>query len=90
MALVRPHGRDVNLSHAKTSRRAVSQISWKELAKTVVLWTWQRMILAVLRAPNRVRLDKLAAELGRSVRLATAQEFSSLSSTANYPITPHE
>jgi Uncharacterized conserved protein len=36
------------------------------------------MILAVLPAPNHVRLDKLAAELGKSLRLATEQEFSSL------------
>jgi Ala-tRNA(Pro) deacylase len=57
---------------------ATMQISGKELAKTVVLWTGEEMILAVLPAPNHVRLDKLAAELGRSVRLATEQEFSSL------------
>src|SRR5215468_2743475 len=54
------------------------QISAKELAKTVVLWAGEELILAVLPAPNHVRLDKLAAELGRSVRLATEQEFSSL------------
>src|SRR5712664_3244066 len=35
------------------------------------------MILAVLPAPNHVRLDRLAAEVGKSVRLATEQEFSS-------------
>jgi len=57
---------------------ATMQISGNELAKTVVLWTGEEMILAVLPAPNHVRLDKLAAELGRSVRLATEQEFSSL------------
>jgi len=57
---------------------ATMQISGKELAKTVVLWTGEEMILAVLPAPNQVRLDKLAAELGRPVRLATEQEFSSL------------
>ena len=57
---------------------ASMQISGKELAKTVVLWTGEEMILAVLPAPNHVRLDKLSAELGRSVRLATEQEFSSL------------
>src|SRR5260370_16631748 len=54
------------------------QISGKELAKTVVLWTGEEMILAVLPAPNHVRLDKLAAEVGKPVRLATEQEFSSL------------
>ncbi len=57
---------------------AAMQISGKELAKTVVLWTGEEMILAVLPAPNHVRLDKLAAEVGKSVRLATEQEFSSL------------
>jgi Ala-tRNA(Pro) deacylase len=54
------------------------QISGKELAKTIVLWTGEEMILAVLPAPNHVRLDKLAAEVGKSVRLATEQEFSNL------------
>jgi len=57
---------------------ATMQISGKELAKSVVLWTGEEMILAVLPAPSHVRLDKLAAEVGRSVRLATEQEFSSL------------
>jgi len=36
------------------------------------------MILAVLPAPNHVRLDQLGAEVGKSLRLATEQEFSSL------------
>src|SRR5258708_16752714 len=57
---------------------AAMQISGKELAKTVVLWTGEEMILAVLTTPDHVRLDKLAAEVGKSVRLATEQEFSSL------------
>ncbi len=57
---------------------ATMQISGKELAKTVVLWTGEQMILAVLPAPNHVRFDKLAAEVGKSVRLATEAEFSSL------------
>jgi len=54
------------------------QISGKELAKSVVLWTGEEMILAVLPAPNHVRLDQLGAEVGKSLRLATEQEFSSL------------
>ena len=58
---------------------AAMKISGKELAKTVVLRTGGEMILAVLPAPNHVRLDKLAAETGKSVRLATEQEFSDLS-----------
>jgi Ala-tRNA(Pro) deacylase len=57
---------------------ATMQISGKELAKTVVLWEGEEMILAVLPAPNHVRLDKLAAEAGKLVRLATEQEFSGL------------
>ena len=57
---------------------ATMQISGKELAKSVVLWAGEEMILAVLPAPNHVRLEKLAAEVGKSVRLATEQEFSSL------------
>src|SRR5262245_43133361 len=54
------------------------QISGKELAKTIVLWAGEEMILAVLPAPNHVRLAKLATEVGKYVRLATEQEFSSL------------
>ncbi len=57
---------------------ATMQISGKELAKTVVLWVGEEMILAVLPAPNHVRLDKLTAEVGKRVRLATEQELSNL------------
>jgi Ala-tRNA(Pro) deacylase len=57
---------------------ATMQISGKELAKTVVLRAGEEMILAILPAPNHVRLDKLAAEVGKSVWLATEQEFCSL------------
>jgi Ala-tRNA(Pro) deacylase len=57
---------------------ATMQVSGKELAKAVVLWTGEEMILAVLPAPHHVRLDQLAAEVGKSVRLATEAEFSSL------------
>jgi Ala-tRNA(Pro) deacylase len=57
---------------------ATMRISGKELAKTVVLWTGEEMILAVLPAPTHVRLEKLAAEVGKSLRLATEQEFSTL------------
>ena len=57
---------------------AAMKISGKELAKTVVLRTGGEMILAVLPAPNHVRLDKLAVEVGKPVRLATEQEFSDL------------
>ena len=57
---------------------ATLQISGKELAKSVVLWTGEEMILAVLPAPHHVRLDQLGAEVGKPLRLATEQEFSSL------------
>jgi Ala-tRNA(Pro) deacylase len=57
---------------------ATMQMSGKELAKTVVLWAGEEIILAVLPAPNHVRLDMLATELRKPVRLATEQEFSSL------------
>jgi Ala-tRNA(Pro) deacylase len=67
-------------TRAYTARGAAAalQISGKELAKAVVLWTGEEMILAVLPAPNHVRLDSLAAEVGKPVRLATEEEFSSL------------
>jgi Ala-tRNA(Pro) deacylase len=55
---------------------ATMQVSGKELAKTVVLWADKEMILAVLPAPNHVKLNKLAAEVGKPLRLATEQEFS--------------
>jgi len=65
---------------AYTAQRAAvtMQISGKELAKTVVLWAGEEMILAVLPAPNHVKLDKLAAEVKKPVRLAGEQEFSNL------------
>jgi Ala-tRNA(Pro) deacylase len=63
---------------AQGAAAATMQISGKELAKTVVLWVGEEMILAVLPAPNHVSLDKLAAVVGKSVRLATEQEFSGL------------
>ncbi len=57
---------------------ATMQISGKELAKTVVLWTGEEMILAVLPAPNHVRLDRLAAEVGKSGRLCSSGEAQGL------------
>jgi Ala-tRNA(Pro) deacylase len=65
-------------AYTAQSAAAAMQISGKELAKSVVLWTGEEMILAVLPAPNHVRLDKLAVEVGKPVRLATEQEFNSL------------
>jgi len=57
---------------------ATMQVSGKELAKSVVLWAGEELILAVLPAPHHVRIDKLGAEVGKSLRLATEQEFGSL------------
>ena len=42
---------------------ATEQISGRDLAKTVVLWAGDEMILAVLAAPSHVRLDELSAEV---------------------------
>ena len=56
---------------------ATMQISGKELAKTVVLWAGDEMILTVLPAPNHVDLNELGDQLGKPVRLATEREFSS-------------
>src|SRR5215510_9364991 len=44
---------------------ATMQISGKELAKTVVLWAGEDMILAILPARHHVRLDQLGAEFGK-------------------------
>jgi hypothetical protein len=48
---------------------ATMQISGKELSKTVVLWAGEELILAA---------NTLATELGKPVRVASEQEFSSL------------
>ena len=66
------------IAYTAQGAAATMQISGKELAKSVVLPAGEEMVLAVLPAPNHVRLDKLAAEVGKSVWLATEQEFSSL------------
>jgi Ala-tRNA(Pro) deacylase len=65
-------------AYAAQGAAATMQISGKELAKTVVLWAGEDMILAVLPAPSHVRLDQLAAELRKPVRLASEQEFCDL------------
>jgi Ala-tRNA(Pro) deacylase len=57
---------------------AVMKISGKELAKTVVLVAGQDTILAVLPAAPHADLQKLSELLGKPVRLASEQEFSSL------------
>src|SRR5271157_5691733 len=60
---------------------AVMQISGKEMAKTVVLRAGERgeeTILAVLPGSRHVKLDKLAAAIGKPVRLASEAEFASL------------
>jgi Ala-tRNA(Pro) deacylase len=57
------------------------QVSGKEVAKTVVLCAGalgEETILAVLPGPRHVRFDKLAAVVGKPVRLATEEEFSRL------------
>ena len=57
---------------------ATMKISGKELAKTVVLRADEETILAVLPAAPHANLRKLANLLGKPLRLATEQEFSSL------------
>jgi len=59
----------------------IMQISGKEVAKTVVLCAGvlgEETILAVLPGPRHVKFDKLAALVGKPVRLATEEEFSRL------------
>jgi len=73
-----PYSVMTHTTYTAQGAAATMQISGKELAKTVVLWAGEEIILAVVPAPNHVRLEKLAAEVGKSVRLATEQEFSSL------------
>lgn len=73
------------LSHSTTytaqGTATLMQISGKEVAKTVVLRAGElgeETILAVLPGPKHVKLDKLAAAIGKPVRLATELEFSNL------------
>ena len=55
---------------------AVAHIPGKEMAKSVVLKTDDKLVLAVLSANNKVDLDVLQAELGSgALRLATEDEF---------------
>ncbi|MGB7845877.1 MAG: YbaK/EbsC family protein [Candidatus Acidiferrum sp.] len=74
-----------SLAHATTytaqGTATLMQISGKEIAKTVVLRAGaqgEETILAVLPGSKHVRFDKLAAAVGKPVRLATELEFSSL------------
>ena len=74
-----------SLSHSTTytaqGTATLMQISGKEVAKTVVLRAGElgeETILAVLPGPKHVKLDKLAAAIGKPVRLATELEFSNL------------
>ncbi len=74
-----------SLTHATTytaqGTATLMQISGKEVAKTVVLRVGRQgeeTILAVLPGPRHVKLDKLAAVLGKPARLATEEEFSRL------------
>lgn len=67
---------------------AAMQISGRDLAKTVVLWAGDEMILAVLPAPSHSRLDKLSVEVGQPLRLATEQEFNSLFPDCELGATP--
>ena len=73
-----------SLSHSTTytaqGTATLMQISGKEVAKTVVLRAgakWEETILAVLPGSKHVKLDKLAAAVGKPVRLASELEFSS-------------
>jgi Ala-tRNA(Pro) deacylase len=74
-----------SLSHSTTytaqGTATMMQISGKEVAKTVVLCAGalgEDTILAVLPGPRHVKFDKLAAVVGKPVRLATEEEFSRL------------
>jgi len=57
---------------------ATLHASGRELAKTVVVRAGEEALLAVLPAPYRINLEKLGAVVGKTVRLATEQEFASL------------
>jgi Ala-tRNA(Pro) deacylase len=50
-------------------------VSGREMAKTVVLRTAGGLALAVVRAPDRVDLERAGAILGEDVSLASEREF---------------
>ena len=57
---------------------AIMQVSGREIAKTVVVRVGEQSeetILAVLPGARHVKLDKLAAAVGKPVRLASELEF---------------
>jgi Ala-tRNA(Pro) deacylase len=57
---------------------ATLHIPGKELAKTVVLRSGEKTVLAVLPASYHVNLKRLAGLTGGSLRLASEQEFAGL------------
>ena len=70
------------LAHSTTytaqGTAALMQVSGREIAKTVVVRAGERgeqTILAVLPGARHVKLEKLAAAVGKPVRLATELEF---------------
>ncbi len=65
-------------AYTASGAAATMKISGKELAKTIVLRAGEETILAVLPAAHHASLEKLSSLLGKPVRLATEQEFSSL------------
>lgn len=71
-----------SLSHSTTytaqGTATLMQISGKEVAKTVVLCVGERdpkIVLAVLPGSRHVKFEKLAAVIGRPIRLASEEEF---------------
>ncbi len=67
-----------SVAYTAQGAAATMKISGKELAKTVVLRAGEETVLAVLPAAPHANLEKLASLLGKPVRLASEQEFSSL------------
>jgi len=57
---------------------ATLHVPGRELAKTVVVRAGEQTLLAVLTASSHINWKKLAAVVGRDVRLATEQEFITL------------
>lgn len=57
---------------------ATLHIPGKELAKTVVLRSGEKTVLAVLPASYHVNMKRLSALAGGSLRLASEQEFAGL------------
>jgi prolyl-tRNA editing enzyme YbaK/EbsC (Cys-tRNA(Pro) deacylase) len=66
------------VTYTAQAAAASLHVSGKEVAKTVVLRAGEETLLAVLPASHHVDLEKIGRLVGKSLRLASEQEFREL------------